>query len=364
MATTRQQKNLCTICGDMAGTFLCRGCQQNFCLNHTHDHRDQLQQRMNDINNRCHRLKDNIQGQNVPGHRSSLLEDVDSWERRSTEKVRRLADDIRQQVSNLAVDNASDLKEKIEELQEELNTANEKGGFYEDDLEEWLRRLRELQNLVPQRQKLKVEETADPSSFISPISLKPIPMDSVQGTNFPDSPITAKNKIPGNNATTVPYPEYPNWNNKPQYNGSSEDPYQYDTPKKYGDHSEDHNKDRYSSGRHTLRFKVDQFKPNTSIVFGVVSKNQSTDTPIRENPTFYGWADNNAVYLGGDLKYNHNGYKSDFKSGDMYQLLIDCDQEKLRLKNERTDISYELEVDTTKCSIPWQPNVRMTVHNQ
>ncbi|CAF3039879.1 unnamed protein product [Rotaria socialis] len=362
MATTRQQKNWCTTCGDMVGVFLCPGCQQKFCLNHTRDHRDHLQQGMNDINDNLDRLKYDIQGQNVPGYRNSLLDQIGNWEKRSTEKIRRLAEDIRQQISALPVDNASDLKEKIEQLQEQLRKASEDGGFYEDDLKEWSRRLHELQNLASQPEKLKIEEDADSRPFIPTISIKPISTDSAPGITSPNKPILANNNIRDNNATTVPPSEYPKSSNKPPYYSSPGD-HQYDTSKKPNDDPEDHNQDSYSSGRHTLRFRIDQYGPTSSVVFGVVSKRKPIDAFVRENPTFYGWSEKNAVYLGGDIKTNYHGYKSDFQPGDIYSLLIDCEQKQLRLKNERTDTSYELDVDTTKCSFPWQPNVRIIMKN-
>ncbi|CAF3592009.1 unnamed protein product [Rotaria sp. Silwood1] len=331
MASTRRQQNLCTICGAMAGVFLCRGCNNNFCLIHTTEHRNFLQKSMNDIDHNCEILKDNIQGQKDEEYYRLMMGQIEQWEQQSIEKIRRVADDNRQQMSIITRNRTGGLKEKIEELQRQLAIARQDGGFYENDLQEWTRRLDELQNIITQQRSYKIDLVNDSNPFISKIAVNDESNVSFQMNislnNYDEDGIQYK-------------PE--DYSNK--YN-------QYDSNK--------HNQDSYSSGKHTLRFKIHQSDPNNSVIFGVISKQKSINSFVSENSTFYGWTNNDLVCLGGDFEPNYHGYRSDFQTGDIYQLTIDCEQKKIRLKNERTNTSHELKVDTMRCPFPWQPNVRI-----
>ncbi|CAF2573481.1 unnamed protein product [Rotaria sp. Silwood2] len=327
MASTKRQQNLCTICGAMVGVFICRGCTKNYCLLHTSEHRDLLQRSMNEINHNCDLLKDNIQGQQAYEYQRLIMEQIEQWEQQSIEKIRRLADDTRQQISIIIRDHSSNLKEKLEELQQQLETARQDGGFYEDDLREWTERLDELQRLLTQHKTFKINEITDSTSFISRISIA-----DVSNVTF-------------------------------RKNFSSKNYDEDNIPNKFDDYSDNYNQNLYSSGKHLLRFKIHQYEPGSSIVFGIISKRKSISSFVCENPTFYGWTEDNIVYLGGNEQPNYHGYKSDFQTGDIYQLTIDCERKKIRLKNERTGMSFELDVDTTKCSFPWQPSVRIIIKN-
>ncbi|CAF0805078.1 unnamed protein product [Rotaria sordida] len=323
MGSTKRQQNLCTICGTMVGVFSCHGCNKNFCLIHTSEHRDFLQKSMNEISNNCDLLKDSVQGHKGEQHQISIMEQIEQWEQQSIDKIRRLADDVRQQISTIIRDRTDNFKEKLGELQQQLEIARQDGGFYENDLTEWTRRFDELQRIVAQQQTIKIEEDIGSTSFISRISVNDI------------SSISFRKNVPLKNHD------------------------QNDIEKKYDDYTDNHNQYSYSKGSHSIRFKIHEYEPNSSIIFGIVSKQKSINSSTCENPTFYGWTENNLVYFGGDSQPNYHGYKSDFQLGDIYELIIDCKRKKIQLRKERTDISYDLEVDTTKCPFPWQPNVRI-----
>jgi len=316
MASRRQQKNLCIICGKMVGVFSCRGCAENFCLRHTNDHRDLLQKSMNEILYNYDLFQRNIQRQTTEQYQYLLMKQIDQWEQQSIDKIRQLADNTRQELVTIIQDHNNNLKENLEELKQQIDIACQDGGFYENDLKEWTERLNELQKIFIEQQIIKFDEDINSIPFISKISINPISNKSVRNDQ----------KIIEN---------------------------------LYEDYSNRKEKDEYSSGKHLIKFKIEQYGSHSSILFGITSKIASNISNPYKNPTFYGWTEKNLVYLAGVPERNFNGYKSDFQNNDIYLLTIDCNQEMINLKNERTNHSFDLDIDLRKCPFPWQLNVHL-----
>jgi hypothetical protein len=312
MNSPRQVKNPCITCGKMAGVFACRGCSGNFCLRHTSVHRELLQKSMNEIVQNYDQFKRNIQGQNIEQYQQILIEQIDRWEQQSLEKIRQLADDTRQQLITIIRDQNENLKEKIEELNEQIDSARQDGGFYENDLQEWSERLNELQRNFIEQQTIKIDEEIGAIPFIPKISINVLSNDHEEASSSP-----------------------------------------------YEDYSPLNEKDEYSSGKHLLRFKIDQYESNSSILLGITSKTISNISNPYRNPTFYGWTEKNLVYLAGIPEENFNGYESDFQTNDTYVLTIDCNREMINLTNARTNRSFDLDIDLRKCPFPWELNVHL-----
>lgn len=372
MASPRRQKyNACEICNTMIGVFLCHGCEQSFCSEHTQQHRHVLQQAMNGVMDGCDRLMDDIQEHTTGHYNVSLSQYIDQWERDSLNKIQQLAREIREQASMITQDNADNLKEKLEELRLELYSAQQNGGFYESDVERWSRRLDELRNFIVAQQQLIVENDSDLTPFISRIALN----DTRNIRNKSKTPTERNTPIKPNISPEYRIPTAQNTPIKPNISTEYPIPSEHNTPIKpniltenkkkneylpsRSNYSENPTGDRYSSGKHTLRYKIDSFDPNSSVDFGIISNKKGIELHQRESTTFYGWKDDDIVCRGVVSEKNYGGYQSDFQTNDIYQLVIDCDQRKIRIKNERTAISYDLLVDTTKCPLPWQPHVRI-----
>jgi hypothetical protein len=158
----------------------------------------------------------------------------------------------------------------------------------------------------------------------------------------------------------APHKDYDHFSNQQHHYHQPKDVPQRD----YEDFSTQHEQETYSSGKHELRFKIEDSENYTSVVFGIISENENQFPDLVNNPTFYGWAEKNLVYLGGIAKQNYQQYQSDFKTGDSYVLIINCDKRRISLKNERINRSYDLDVDLDNCPFPWQVNARMTSHDQ
>jgi hypothetical protein len=52
MAFTTSTKNLCSNCSKAAGILTCCGCKKDFCYRHVTDHREELNKRMIELNDK------------------------------------------------------------------------------------------------------------------------------------------------------------------------------------------------------------------------------------------------------------------------------------------------------------------------
>lgn len=304
----RSLKSPCIICGKMAGVFSCRGCSENFCLRHTSIHREQLQTTMDEILHHHEQFRRNLQGQNLEQNQENLLEQINRWEEQSLEKIRRLAEETRQQLVRIVREQNVSLNEHLAQLKEQIDRARQDGGFYENDLKSWSNRLQQLQRNFTEQQTIQIDERTGASPFIPRIFLH----DRVR-------------------VNSSPYEDY--------------------SPRK--------DKDVYSSGKHLVRFKIEDYQRNTSIILGIISRTHANISNPYRNPTFYGWTEKNLVYRAGVIEENFRGYMSDFRNNDALLLMIDCQQERINLTNTRTNHSYDLDVDVRKCPLPWELNVHL-----
>jgi len=321
----KHPKNSCATCGEVAAAFTCRGCSENFCLLHTNEHRQGLEKQMNQIVLTHNHLKTEVIAQTTEQFCHSFLRQIEQWEQQSIDKVRQVANDTRQQVLTTIQHRTDNLKEKIATLTQQLNKARKDGGYFEADLDSWTEKLQKLQQLFREQQKVQIYQETSTIPFISKISL-------IEGLDD-----TFTNPIPN-----IPYGSH----------------YQ-DIKQDYcDDYLMTRDRSEYSSGSHSIRFKIEQYGPNSSFLLGIISKPSSQSNNPYENPTFYGWGEKNRVYRGGDVQYNYHGYKTYIRTDDLFTLNMDCARETISLTNERTGRTNVLDVDITKCPFPWQPNVR------
>jgi hypothetical protein len=116
-------------------------------------------------------------------------------------------------------------------------------------------------------------------------------------------------------------------------------------------------KGEYLYGQHRLRLKIEEYHSSKWIFVGITSAEILITDNATNSPSIYGWVGPNQVYLNGVYNCGYGGYRSDAQKNDILELLIDCDEHKIRLTNERTNSSYELDIDLIKCPFPWQLNV-------
>ncbi len=327
MAAPTAQKAPCATCGKVTGMFTCRGCQKDFCTRHVVEHRQELGKQMDELTLDHDRFRQNLIEQTGEPRYHPLIKQINEWEEQSINKIRRLADDARQQLRNTINDHATKLTEALTKIAEELRKAREDDDFFETDLKQWMDKLEQLKNDLAHPPNIQIRQEV---INIDSLVLKIIEMTSTKETfarSIGDIQI--------------------------------EDGGQVIVKKQGSVHQGARGNGEYFSGQHRFRFKIEECNRHKWALFGIVSK----DVPLEANSfmsqSSYGWAGLNQVYRNGACSNGFNDYKSDMEKNDIMELLVDCDRRIIRLTNERTQSVYELHIEISNCPFPWQLNFNL-----
>jgi hypothetical protein len=326
MATV-SSKVLCVICNKGKGTFKCEGCTEIFCPKHSIEHRNDLSKQLEEIEV-THDLAYKTliqQTQNLRQH--SLIQKIDQWEFQSIDKIRQMADEARNQLLKGITEHTSNIKKKLQDLSDELRQGREDNDFLENDLQEWMQKIEEL----------KLE-------LLNPVNIV-IQEDS--------TPLITRIRIDNQDISDSFEPLYSN-NPCIQEN----DQLLFEDDSRVG--AEIRGKNEYQIGSHTIRVRVEQLIQNGWIAFGIISKSESTQNNSYTAPSSYGWSNQNQIYIGGQ---STNEETIEIIQNDIVELSIDCDQQKIELKNERSDRIMELSIDTDKSPLPWQYYINLRAAN-
>ena len=88
MATTSLKTN-CVLCNKSKITYICQGCSQHFCLDHLPEHRKNLGQQLEQIQNDHDQLRQDFMEQPSDRMKHPLSKQIDQWEKKSIAKNQR-----------------------------------------------------------------------------------------------------------------------------------------------------------------------------------------------------------------------------------------------------------------------------------
>ncbi|CAF2920945.1 unnamed protein product [Rotaria sp. Silwood2] len=327
MASATSNKSRCATCGKSVGTFMCRGCSQDFCLTHTHEHRQLLSKKIDEEVLFVHNQLQQSFNEHITQPRTHpLMKQIDQWEQDSINKIRQAAEEGRKKLLSIIGKHMDNIKTNLTLFKQEIVKAHDDDDFFESDIKEWKEKLDKLNKDLNAPQAIKIQQSDNVNSFISRISIN----EETQINETFES-LLGDIRIEENGRLLV--------------HGNS------------NVHTVIRSKGEYSSGQHQFRFKIEQQGSNKWILFAIVSKGAPIQNLPYSTPSTYGWAGSNQVYINGVHHNSHNNYKTDMEMNDILELSVDCDRKKIHLKNERTQSISELDVDIAKCSFPWQINL-------
>ncbi|CAF0767853.1 unnamed protein product [Adineta steineri] len=137
----------CSICGTIAGTCICTGCQSLFCQRHFDDHRRQMTIELERLMHSYHQLgmrtQETIQTERVE---SALFHEIDQWQNTTMDKVYEVAEHAREQVLQIMRRKKTELIEEIKSIDKEIQIRQSVGDYVEYDLE----RLKNIINKLQQ----------------------------------------------------------------------------------------------------------------------------------------------------------------------------------------------------------------------
>ncbi|CAF2659317.1 unnamed protein product [Rotaria sp. Silwood2] len=328
MATSTSNKPRCATCAKVTGTFICYGCSQNFCLVHVNEHRQSLIKQLDEEVVIVHdQLKQNFNENTTKPRQHPLMKQIDEWEQRSIEKIQQTANNARKQLLNAIQKHMDNIKDSLTLLTQQLSKLRDDDAFFEIDIKEWKEKLIKFKKEMDTPETVKIRND-NISPFISKILI-----DETSSATDIFERSDGKARIEDNGRSIIHI-----------YSAN---------------HAPVRCKSEYTSGQHRFRFRIEELGRNKWILFAIVSKDAVIMHNSYSTPTTYGWAGLNQVFLNGVCKNGFNGYKSDMEKNDTIEFYVDCDQRKIRLKNERTNSTYELDVDVAQSPFPWQLSLNL-----
>lgn len=319
MTSTKVNRSLCSICGKIPSFSFCTGCQRVFCTDHAEQHRLELSSLLDRIIHDHNQCKQTLIQYTEELNNHPLIQQITDWESQSIERIHQAASDARNQVFQAFGQFANHAIGTMNSLTEVLTKAQEEENFLERDLRQWMETLGQLKKELDKPPTINVRKAPPETPFISKILIS---ISEIFEKSIGRIAIKDEGKLVVNTGA----------------NG-------YGTARSKGD---------YSVGKHRFRLKIEQTTGQKWFFLGIVSRDTSIQATPFNTPTSFGWLSNNFVCLNGKLHGDYNGYQSDLEKNDILELMIDCQQRKIRLTNERTNGTHELTIDLNLCPLPWQ----------
>ena len=322
-SSTSNSRSLCVTCNKKEAFSTCHQCRNDFCEDHINAHQQTPIKQIDDYLNEHNQLQQLIEQYLKQPDQHPLIEQINKWERQSIQKIQQAANEARTQILNVLSDHILCIQKSFEDLTMQLEQAKVDDKVLEIFLQESRETFDKLRNDILLPDTIKIRKDDDEIAFISkPMIIIVEPDDLFE-------------RVTGN--------------------ARIEDDGQLIVHGQWSDHSSVRGKNEYSSGQHRLRFKIEELDPDKWAFFGIVSKYSTFDPVSIITPSAYGLAGQDGICLNGVYQNtNTMGYKSDMEISDKLELFIDCDRQLIRLINERTHSSYELNIDLDKCPFPWQ----------
>ncbi|CAM4817381.1 unnamed protein product [Rotaria magnacalcarata] len=141
MAMKTTHRAVCCQCKKTKGTLICDECSKDFCPKHMIEHVDDLCEQLNKTDDQFNQFKLQIEEQLVKPETHELMKEIDNWERESIEKIQKMANDIRQELSSCLISFIDDLNAKFRYLTEQFiqcrteeNIINSNIQFFNEEL--------------------------------------------------------------------------------------------------------------------------------------------------------------------------------------------------------------------------------------
>ena len=163
-------RNHCVICGKEKATLRCGGCLQEFCVNHSTDHRQELSKQLDEVEvSRDLFQQTLITEQTTNSHKHALIEQINDWERDSIKKIQQTAEEERQKLFKYLTEHIKQIKVDLNKLTDRLRQSREENDFYETDLRQWNEELTRLTKELAKPSNIKLDK--NPTSLINKISV-------------------------------------------------------------------------------------------------------------------------------------------------------------------------------------------------
>ncbi|CAF4522554.1 unnamed protein product [Rotaria sp. Silwood2] len=168
MATTTQRM-VCVKCKRTRSLATCKGCSKDFCLNHINEHHNELSEELGKTEDQFNEFRIEIDKQKTEPQKYNLMKQIDEWERASIEKILKVANEVRHELSSRVITFVTDVDFKLKQLTEQLIHYRKEEDFAEPDIQFFNEKLKQLKNNLNDLSNFKFE--FDSRFFINKIRL-------------------------------------------------------------------------------------------------------------------------------------------------------------------------------------------------
>jgi hypothetical protein len=334
MATGSSTKKPCCRCNKGGATFTCDGCCLSFCLKHASDHRQELSKQMDNIGQQHDILKRDIDQQPVD---NTLLVQIDRWEKESIAMIRSTADKARSDLKRLTEESTDRLTSLMGKLSDELRLYRESDDYIEDDLDRWVKQLKELQNELEKPSEIEIEEKKLVPLYLLGITKRNIHGDDIIGLS------SQKVTRSVEKFSEAVGPLVLSKNSRCVTNRSES--YRSDN------FSSTCGILLYSSDIHRVRFRI-YTSPGSAVFLGIIKSSETISNESAKLKSAYGcWSRGSLVNKG---SFAEAYEKIQTLSNDEVTITLDCFSRKFSYLHERTNKCITVEVDERFCPLPWK----------
>jgi len=304
----------------------CEGCSQRFCPAHFTEHRNLLNDEMNELIKEHDDIKNSLEEQRKNGEAYQLIKRICEWEKESLAKIRKRSKELQLKLTQFAETHNEDFLQKFKSLSEQINEFREYSDFIETDLHRWKQTIDNLK-----------------LNFISPITVSIEPYnDTVLVENITVNVVKK--------ATNELFEQ--TFDNKARIEQNG----QLVIHDNSNDYTEIRGKNEYTTGCHNIRLRIEETLGSWLFV-GINSKSTPLKSQSHHFESSYGWSCNNYNWSNGQPQENTSDNHIEMKNNDIISLLFDCDNCMIMMINERTQTKHELPIIMDNCPFPWQLHV-------
>lgn len=153
----------CLNCDEKDDLFECKGCSKTFCFSHLKDHREEINQNLNQFQDDCNLFKQTIGDQKHHIENYSLIQQIDQWEQQSINKITQTANQCREKIINY-IDN---IEKNLSQLFQQSKQVQKENKLNEILLNELIQKLIKLQDDLDDPSNISIQQQT--TSFIDQI---------------------------------------------------------------------------------------------------------------------------------------------------------------------------------------------------
>ncbi|CAM2725494.1 unnamed protein product [Rotaria socialis] len=152
----------CSTCGKHKIVYLCEGCSQKFCLKDLTEHRQLLDNQLDQVITDCDQFRQNLIEQKQNENQRSWIQRIDEWTEISINKIKQTADECRKIFIKYTNDNVIEAEKKFNAVVTVLRKNRQESEIDEIHLNQAKFLLKELQKELDQCSNISVQEDSVP----------------------------------------------------------------------------------------------------------------------------------------------------------------------------------------------------------